>query len=332
MCVGAQNKPTRDEIPGRLSRCACRLSPATTGPHAAPLAGAETAPFTGPETTALAGPETTTLAGAETAALPGAEAAITAAALLHALAHAFARAEVAVVATVLHLATLVAGLGLGALLAFAFAGLFALAFAAVLFKFLAQAFDQFAPAFFFQRCRRGLLGWCRKGRGADQRGAKGECGKESGKHGEPPGGCCCVPERGAGFSLRYATPAQRAGFAAMLAPTLVELLMATGLLIELTYKASHYVSRLDHPVHSSPHFHTWKVVLRIAGELDAHEVQQWMHENAPHFAEHGDRGVEDIADWWIALARKRWHKPKAGVKVLGISVMREDGIGAYVET
>lgn len=118
----------------------------------------------------------------------------------------------------------------------------------------------------------------------------------------------------------------------MLAHFPVELPMATGLLIELTYKASHYVSRLDHPVHSSPHFHTWKVVLRIAGELDAHEVQQWMHENAPHFAEHGDRGVEDIADWWIALARKRWHKPKAGVKVLGISVMREDGIGAYVET
>ncbi len=108
--------------------------------------------------------------------------------------------------------------------------------------------------------------------------------------------------------------------------------MATGLLIELNYKASHFVSRLDHPVHSNPHFHTWKVVLRISGLLDAHDVQQWMHGTAPHFGEHGDKGVEDIADWWLAAAVSRWNEAGKGVRVLGLSVMREDGIGAYVET
>lgn len=105
--------------------------------------------------------------------------------------------------------------------------------------------------------------------------------------------------------------------------------MATGLLVELVYKASHFVSRLDHPVHSAPHFHTWKVTLRIQGQLDAHEVQEWMHHTAPHFGEHGDRGVEDIADWWMELARARWERE--GTRVLGLSVMREDGIGAYIE-
>jgi hypothetical protein len=106
--------------------------------------------------------------------------------------------------------------------------------------------------------------------------------------------------------------------------------MATGLQIELTYKASHFVSRLKHPVHSAPHFHTWRVVLRIQGVLDAHDVQQWMHQTAPHFNEHGDRGVEDIADWWIARAVRRWHKPPAA-SVQGVSIMREDGIGAWVD-
>lgn len=105
--------------------------------------------------------------------------------------------------------------------------------------------------------------------------------------------------------------------------------MATGLQIELTYKASHFVSRLDHPVHSNPHYHTWLVVLRIAGALDAHTVQEWMHNNAPHFGEHGDKGVEDIADWWLAASRQQWDKPAEGVRVLGVSVMREDGIGAW---
>jgi len=106
--------------------------------------------------------------------------------------------------------------------------------------------------------------------------------------------------------------------------------MATGLQIKLSYKASHFVSRLKHPVHSAPHFHTWEVVLRIAGNLDAHEVQHWMHGQAPHFGEHGDRGVEDIADWWAARAVRHWHKPP-GVRVLGLSVMREDGIGAWID-
>jgi hypothetical protein len=105
--------------------------------------------------------------------------------------------------------------------------------------------------------------------------------------------------------------------------------MATGLQIELTYKASHFVSRLDHPVHSNPHYHTWLVVVRIAGTLDAHTVQEWMHHTAPHFGEHGDMGVEDIADWWLEKARKHWDKP--GIRVMGVSVMREDGIGAWSE-
>jgi hypothetical protein len=104
--------------------------------------------------------------------------------------------------------------------------------------------------------------------------------------------------------------------------------MATGLLVELAYKASHHVSRLDHPVHSNPHYHTWDVVLRLAGEIDAHEVQEWMHHTAPHFGDHGDKGVEDIADWWLAQARSRWGK-STGLKVLGVQVMREDGIGAF---
>lgn len=107
--------------------------------------------------------------------------------------------------------------------------------------------------------------------------------------------------------------------------------MATGLLIELTYKASHYVSRLDHPVHSNPHYHTWDVVLRIKGNVDAHEVQEWMHKTAPHFGDHGDKGVEDIADWWLEQARGRWHKPDSPIQILGVNVMREDGIGAYSE-
>lgn len=107
--------------------------------------------------------------------------------------------------------------------------------------------------------------------------------------------------------------------------------MATALLIELTYKASHYVSRLDHPVHSNPHYHTWEVVLRVAGRIDAHEVQEWMHHNAPHFGDHGDKGVEDIADWWLEQARQRWQKQDSPLKVLGVQVMREDGIGAASE-
>jgi hypothetical protein len=103
--------------------------------------------------------------------------------------------------------------------------------------------------------------------------------------------------------------------------------MATGLLIELTYKASHYVSRLEHPVHSNPHYHTWDVVLRVAGVIDAHEVQEWMHKTAPHFGDHGDKGVEDIADWWLVQAKAKWGK--SSLKVLGVQVMREDGIGAF---
>src|SRR5690606_4269192 len=67
--------------------------------------------------------------------------------------------------------------------------------------------------------------------------------------------------------------------------------MNRGLLIELAYKASHFVSRLEHPVHSSPHFHTWDVILRVRGEADAHEIQEWMHHTAPHFGDHGDKGV-----------------------------------------
>jgi hypothetical protein len=105
--------------------------------------------------------------------------------------------------------------------------------------------------------------------------------------------------------------------------------MATGLLVELTYKASHHVSRLEHPVHSNPHYHTWNVVLRVAGVIDAHEVQEWMHHNAPHFGDHGDKGVEDIAEWWLEKAVKRWHS--GGLSVRSVQVMREDGIGAVAE-
>jgi hypothetical protein len=107
--------------------------------------------------------------------------------------------------------------------------------------------------------------------------------------------------------------------------------MATGLLIKLSYKASHHVSRLEHPVHSNPHYHTWEVVLRVAGTIDAHEVQEWMHHTAPHFGDHGDRGVEDIADWWLEKAFERWHKEGSPLKVLGVNLMREDGIGAVAE-
>ncbi|MCB9895410.1 MAG: hypothetical protein H6839_13250 [Planctomycetes bacterium] len=107
--------------------------------------------------------------------------------------------------------------------------------------------------------------------------------------------------------------------------------MATGLLIKLSYKASHYVSRLDHPVHSNPHYHTWEVVLRVTGQVDAHEVQEWMHHSAPHFGDHGDRGVEDIADWWLEKAVERWHTEDSPLKVKGVQVMREDGIGAVSE-
>ena len=107
--------------------------------------------------------------------------------------------------------------------------------------------------------------------------------------------------------------------------------MATGLLIELTYKASHHVSRLDHPVHSNPHYHTWQVMLQVKNSIDAHEVQEWMHHTAPHFGDHGDKGVEDIADWWLAEAKQRWHVEGSPLKVLGVRVMREDGIGAFSE-
>lgn len=107
--------------------------------------------------------------------------------------------------------------------------------------------------------------------------------------------------------------------------------MATTLLIELAYKASHHVTRLDHPVHSNPHYHTWDVLLRIRGELDAHEVQEWMHQTAPHFGDHGDMGVEDISAWWLEQARGRWHKPDSDVGVVSVRVMREDGIGAISE-
>ncbi|MCA8938979.1 MAG: hypothetical protein KDB07_04190 [Planctomycetes bacterium] len=107
--------------------------------------------------------------------------------------------------------------------------------------------------------------------------------------------------------------------------------MQTGLIIELTYKASHHVSRLDHPVHSHSHFHTWTVQLKVAGFTDAHNIQQWMHETAPHFADHGDKGVEDIAAWWVELAQKRFDEGPEGLRVLGVSLMREDGIGAFVD-
>lgn len=101
-----------------------------------------------------------------------------------------------------------------------------------------------------------------------------------------------------------------------------------GLLIKLTYKASHFVSRLEHPVHSKPHYHTWEVILRLKGDVDAHVVQEWMHNTAPHFGEHGDMGVEDICDWWLAQAKTRWNTPGSPVVVTGVQVMREDGIGA----
>lgn len=111
--------------------------------------------------------------------------------------------------------------------------------------------------------------------------------------------------------------------------------MQAGLIVELSYKASHFVSRLEHPVHSHAHFHTWTVRLKVAGFTDAHNIQQWMHENAPHFGEHGDKGVEDIAAWWVEIAQKRFDKSEIageeGLKVLGVWVMREDGIGAFVE-
>lgn len=107
--------------------------------------------------------------------------------------------------------------------------------------------------------------------------------------------------------------------------------MATALLIELGYKASHHVSRLEHPVHSSPHYHTWDVQLRMEGRLDAHDVQEWMHNTAPHFGDHGDKGVEDISAWWLEQARARWDNTAAGVRVRSVRVMREDGIGAISE-
>ncbi|MCC7510724.1 MAG: hypothetical protein IT464_15280 [Planctomycetes bacterium] len=107
--------------------------------------------------------------------------------------------------------------------------------------------------------------------------------------------------------------------------------MANGLLVELTYKAAHHVSRLEHPVHSSPHYHTWKVVLRVRGVVDAHEIQEWMHHTAPHFGDHGDRGVEDIADWWLEQSVARWNVKASSVTVLGVQVMREDGIGAFAD-
>ncbi|MBX3460460.1 MAG: hypothetical protein KF696_10945 [Planctomycetes bacterium] len=107
--------------------------------------------------------------------------------------------------------------------------------------------------------------------------------------------------------------------------------MNRGLLVELTYKASHHVSRLEHPVHSSPHYHTWRVVLRLRGVVDAHEIQEWMHHTAPHFADHGDKGVEDIADWWLEQAIARYNRNGSPVAVAGVQVMREDGIGAFAE-
>jgi hypothetical protein len=107
--------------------------------------------------------------------------------------------------------------------------------------------------------------------------------------------------------------------------------MQRGLTIQLNYKASHYVSRLEHPVHSHPHFHTWEVILRLRGQTDAHEVQEWMHQTAPHFGDHGDRGVEDIADWWLEQAAARYNQPGSEIQVTGVSVMREDGIGAFSE-
>lgn len=105
--------------------------------------------------------------------------------------------------------------------------------------------------------------------------------------------------------------------------------MARVLLMKLTYKASHFVSRLEHPVHSSPHFHTWDVILRVRGEADAHEIQEWMHNTAPHFGDHGDKGVEDIADWWLEQAVARFSAEGSGLRVIGVQVMREDGIGAF---
>jgi hypothetical protein len=107
--------------------------------------------------------------------------------------------------------------------------------------------------------------------------------------------------------------------------------MQRGLSIKLNYKASHYVSRLEHPVHSHPHFHTWEVVLRMQGDADAHEIQEWMHNTAPHFGDHGDKGVEDIADWWLEQAASRWNMKDSPIQVKSASVMREDGIGAYAE-
>lgn len=55
-----------------------------------------------------------------------------------------------------------------------------------------------------------------------------------------------------------------------------------------------------------------------------------MHETAPHFGDHGDMGVEDIADWWIEQAREKFSGQDSGVEVPGVEVSRDDGIGASV--
>lgn len=72
-------------------------------------------------------------------------------------------------------------------------------------------------------------------------------------------------------------------------------------------------------------------MLRVRGVVDAHEIQEWMHHTAPHFGDHGDRGVEDIADWWLEQSVARWNVKASSVTVLGVQVMREDGIGAFAD-
>lgn len=107
--------------------------------------------------------------------------------------------------------------------------------------------------------------------------------------------------------------------------------MGAVLKISLAYKASHHVARINHPVHSSPHFHTWHTTLMLVGFTDAHAAQQWMHETAPHFGDHGDLGVEDVAKWWLQRAQDRWNGSSEGVVVDGVEVLRDDGIGALIE-
>lgn len=103
------------------------------------------------------------------------------------------------------------------------------------------------------------------------------------------------------------------------------------LLVNLSYKATHHVARINHPVHSVSHYHTWHVQLRLRGFTDAHAVQEWMHNTAPHFGDHGDQGAEDVADWWMKHAEARWNNTEGGLRVMGVQVIRDDGVGALLE-